>query len=254
VIACSIHPGKLAALRSHLEQQLAGAPWELVHIGDARSLAEGYRRGIARSRGEMLVLCHDDIELLCNGLHARLAIHLERFDLVGAAGTHALSGAAWIWGGLPVNDGWVAHPTPRGTWLACLYGPNPAPVGGAQALDGAFLAARRSLFERVTFDEATFDGFHFYDLDLSYRAHRAGCAVGIAHDLQLAHHSSGQFGADYARYARRFLDKFPDLPLGPRSPDPAYASAELPDRAALQRAYAWLDAWHRAAPAESTHR
>jgi hypothetical protein len=245
VVICSIDAGKLASVRAHLERQLAGAPWELIHVADARALTEGYRRGIERSRGELLVLCHDDIELLCTDPYPRLVAHLERFDLIGAAGTRALSGAAWVWGGLPANDGWVAHPRPDGAWLACVYGPNGPPVPGAQALDGAFLAARRSLFERVRFDETTFDGFHFYDLDLSYRAHRAGLDVGIAQDLWLVHHSSGRFGADYARYARRFLDKFPDLPLGPRFPDPAYASAVLADRAALARAFGWLQSWHR---------
>ena len=44
----------------------------------------------------------------------------------------------------------------------------PPLVRNVQALDGLFMAARRSVIERVSFDPVTFDGFHGYDLDFSY--------------------------------------------------------------------------------------
>jgi hypothetical protein len=36
---------------------------EIIGIHDARSLADGYNRGIAQSRGEHIILSHDDIEI-----------------------------------------------------------------------------------------------------------------------------------------------------------------------------------------------
>jgi GT2 family glycosyltransferase len=171
-------------------------------------------------------------------------MHLERFALVGVVGTRVLSSAAWVWGGPAVNEGWLVHPGGNGGMAACVYGAHGSPVAGAQALDGVFMAGRRDALVSLGFDATTFDGFHFYDLDLSYRAHRAGLPVGICGDILLLHSSSGRFGQEYARYARRFLDKYPDLPLGPRHPDPNYVIHEVPDRLAVKALFGWLGHWH----------
>lgn len=190
------------------------------------------------------MLCHDDIELLAADPYARLVDALTRFDLAGCAGTRRLSSYTWVWGGLADNDGRVAHPADDGGYELCVYGPGGPRVAGAQALDGALLALRRDVLARVDFDSDTYDGFHLYDIDFSSRAARAGCAVGIAADLGLLHHSSGRFDAEYKRYARRFLAQHPALPLGPPAQAPAYARARLPDRTATARAQDWLDHWH----------
>ena len=66
----------------------AAEPWEMIQIHDAASLAEGYARGVARSRGEILLFSHDDVEIL-NPQHfvKRLRGHLANYDLIGVAGT-----------------------------------------------------------------------------------------------------------------------------------------------------------------------
>lgn len=244
VVTCSIDAAKYAALETHLHAVLDGHPWELVGVHDARSLGEGWRRGATASRGEIVVLCHDDVELLGAAPYARLVEALDRFDLVGCAGTRRLSSYTWVWGGLADNDGRVAHPAADGGFKLCVYGPGGPRVGGVQALDGALLAMRRDVLARIDFDTETYDGFHLYDIDFTSRAARAGCAVGIAADLGLLHHSSGSFDAAYKHYARRFLAQHPGLPPGPPAPPPAYAQARLPDRGAIVRAQAWLDRWH----------
>ncbi|MDR1968942.1 MAG: glycosyltransferase family protein, partial [Burkholderiaceae bacterium] len=85
------------------------------------------------------------------------------------------------------------HGLPRagGGLVACLLGARGFVLHHAQALDGVFLAGRRAVFERLPFDEQTFDGFHFYDLDLSYRAHRAGLACAAVLDMVIWHRSGG---------------------------------------------------------------
>ena len=55
-IVCSITPSKLAALKTNIARLIAADRWELIHIGDAKSLAEGYNRGLAQASGELIVL------------------------------------------------------------------------------------------------------------------------------------------------------------------------------------------------------
>lgn len=45
---------------------------------DARSLCEGYNRGVAMSRGDVLIFSDDDIEIPTRDLCARLLRHIFR--------------------------------------------------------------------------------------------------------------------------------------------------------------------------------
>ena len=214
IVVCSISPDKLARLRLNLEERLAGEDWELVHIADASSLCEGYNRGVARASGDLIVMCHDDIRILNLDFAAKLRAYLATYDLVGVAGTTHASGPSWGWSGPPHMFCWVsqafltAELRDNGP-VTLLIGAHGPVVAGAQMLDGVFLAARRSLLQTLHFDEETFDRFHFYDLDFSYRAHLAGARVAICLDIALYHDSAGNYNEDYWRYADRFHAKFP---------------------------------------------
>src|SRR5208283_2174656 len=72
VIVCSIDQAKSEAIAAHYRSLMGDEPFEWLLIRDARSLAEGYNRAIAQSRGELLVLSHDDIEILTPAFVPRL--------------------------------------------------------------------------------------------------------------------------------------------------------------------------------------
>src|SRR5262249_44438207 len=91
-VVCSITPAKLEALKTNIRRSMRDESWELVHIDDARSLAEGYNRGLDRATGELIVLCHDDIEFVCTDFEEKLRSHLAEFDMVGVAGSTRVSG------------------------------------------------------------------------------------------------------------------------------------------------------------------
>jgi len=247
-IVCSISPAKLQRLRADLELHFRGNDWELIHIGDARSLCEGYNRGLARASGELLVFCHDDIGLLREDFVTRLRRHLARYDVVGIAGTDRLTGPTWFWQGPPHTYMWTAAMPRNNACLISLLGAAGPVIENAQALDGVFIAARRSVFSTLEFDAATFDGFHFYDLDFSYRAHRAGLNCAIALDLLLWHESGGSFDQRWQHYADRFLAKFPEL-TPQRPAEPSNAAGIMVDPALVPGIYAWVEHWytHKAA-------
>ena len=150
----------------------------------------GYNRGIARARGERLLLSHDDVVMLSPGDFAqRIDAYFEGFDLFGVAGTTRLIGPTWSNAAPPYVFGQIAedHGPPTGIRVH-LFG-LPAPrTAGAQALDGVLMGATRAACDAVPFDAQTFTGWHLYDLDFSYRAHLAGFRCGIVCDLHLLHH------------------------------------------------------------------
>jgi hypothetical protein len=248
-IICSVDRSRFARVCADIARVMAGMRWEIVDVHDASSLAEGYERGAAKAAGELLVFCHDDLEILDPCFGPRLAAHLARCDLVGVAGTRRLEGPAWSWSGPPHNQGWVAEPSREGEAIRlCVYGLGPALIDGMQALDGVLLAMHRSVLERVRFDAQRFRGFHFYDLDFSYRAHRTGLRVAVARDLLLLHASSGVADPNWASDAETFLETFPELPRGTRPEAGTYFGVDLDGRDEALRFCAALRALCRHAP------
>jgi hypothetical protein len=207
VIVCSRDDAKFAAVSAEYDRVLSRSTHEIVRIGDARSMCEGYNRGISLSRGETLIFSHDDIRILCEDLAAVIEPRLKEYDVLGVAGTSRLTSARWLDAGPPHLFGQIAQRRPEGQYIVVIWGAPTRCVGNIQAVDGVFMCASRRVAEALRFDEATFRGFHLYDLDFSYRAFLGGFRVAVCADIHLIHHSSGAFGADWEADARRFLEK-----------------------------------------------
>ena len=213
VIICSITPEKFGRVCDNYHQLLADVPHEIVGIHDARSMCEGYTRGLARSSGDLLLFSHDDIAILAPDFADRLRNRLIQHELVGVVGSTRLSGEGWIYSRWPHIHGQVGMPAEPGTAAATtvtafhMRGPV---TTGVQVMDGLFFACTRDLAENIGFDADTFDGWHLYDFDFSYRAWRAGRRTAVCHDFLVVHASQGGFGEDWRHYARRFISKHPE--------------------------------------------
>ncbi len=240
VVVVSADDGRFAAVDAEYERAFAAWPHERIRIADARSMYDGYARGFLRSRGDIVVFSHDDLRFAVPDFAARLADAMRDFDMVGVAGTTRVSGPSLLGSGHPHLFGTITH-APEGASdfefsVLSLRGPR---IGGAEGLDGVFIAARRELVQRLGFDGERFDGFHFYDLDFSYRAHLSGARVGIAADLGLIHRSRGAADVRWAAAQRAFADKFSLHAAPPETPRHWYA-VRMADAGAVTRMYAKL--------------
>jgi hypothetical protein len=158
-------------------------------------------RGLARARGEILLLLNSDTEVEAGSL-ARLEELFARQPELGIAG--AL---------LHYPDGspqWSGGREPTLAWFFALASGLPALLAKLPlyrrarplALDrpremgwvtGAAMALRRAVWETAgPLDE----GFRFYaqDLDLCLRARRAGFAVAVRPELRVLHHHGATIG------------------------------------------------------------
>jgi tetratricopeptide (TPR) repeat protein len=212
VVICSIDAAKFSRVTANYRALLAGEPHEIVGIHDARSLCEGYNRGIRRATGEIVVLSHDDIEILTTDFADRLRAHLSRHDVLGVCGTSRLIQPGWMVAGWPYLHGLVAfHDDEAAKYRVLVLDGAVRSTGALVALDGMFIATRREVLARVPFDEATFDGFHLYDLDFSFSCQRAGFDVAVANDLTMIHYTyedAPGYNEALNRYARKFAAKY----------------------------------------------
>jgi glycosyltransferase involved in cell wall biosynthesis len=216
IIICSIDPIKYGLVCDNLRMRLGDSPYEVIGIHDAKSLCEGYNRGIKKSRGDILVFCHDDIDIISPSFSSLLRNHLQTADVIGCAGTTLLKDSRWMSSGDPHVHGVIAYPAAN-AWPSDLFhvsvwgGPELTPVRGIQALDGFFIAANRRVVESVQFDEKTFDGFHGYDTDFTYAAFLHGFEIAVCKDILIAHKSTvGDFEGVYKTFASRFQEKYKD--------------------------------------------
>lgn len=208
-IICSIDPEKFASVSTNLRERLGDHPHEIIGVHDAKSLCEGYNRGARQSRGDILIFCHDDIEIATPDFAPRLLAHLRRYDGVGVCGTTRLTDGDWGKAGQPWIHGQVIHgKAGESGHILLVNGSQALVVERTQAWDGLFFAVRRKVWEQLKFDEQTFDGFHLYDVDFSFRAFLAGFNLAVATDLLLIHHSTGRYDTKWRYYNKRFRSKF----------------------------------------------
>ena len=187
---------------------LSGHPHEVIHISDAGGLCEGYNRGLARSRGELVIFSHDDVEFRAPEFARRLLGHMEHCDVAGVAGTNRLCGGDWSISGPPHIYGQMIHSgTDQGYFRVVVYSVPKRRVDKMQAMDGVFLCCRREVAERIGFDEGTFSGYHMYDVDFTYRAYLAGYRLSVCNDLEPVHGAVSAYDQSWAAEERKFRAK-----------------------------------------------
>ena len=95
-------------------------------------------------------------------------------ELVGVAGGRRVVSGKWANACPPYIFGQVASFDPQtnlfGVWL---WGMPARHISNIKILDGVFMCAKREVAQAVPFDAQTFDGFHGYDVDFSFRAYQA---------------------------------------------------------------------------------
>ena len=187
IVICSVSGTKFAAMRAQYQKLMGDEPHEVIGIHDAKSMCEGYNRGFAKSKGDIVVFSHDDIEILSTDFIERLKGHMAAHDVIGVAGTDKLVNALWSAAGPPHIFGQhVTLDAKKGSMVVCIYSGSKRVIENIQAMDGLFLAFRREAVEKLGgWDEQTFKGWHCYDVDMVFRAHLAGYRVAVARDLPI---------------------------------------------------------------------
>ena len=102
---------------------------EIISIRNARSLAEAYNWAVRNSVADVIVLSHDDVDVLADDFAARLFDHLRSFDALGVVGSTRAEGPTVGWSGHPNLRGWITHHsrTKRsGRWTFSTIEPSPA--------------------------------------------------------------------------------------------------------------------------------
>jgi len=245
IVTCSNDDARFAAMAASYDKALAAWPHDIVRIADASAIAEGYARGVAAARGEIIVFSHDDVEIIASDFGHRLARRLAECDVLGVAGATRANGPAWSFAGWPFLHGLVVYPADQG-YRVTVYSRTAPLARNIKVMDGVLLAMRRETALRIGWDAETCDGFHGYDVDFTLRASQAGLRLAVASDLGLVHRSYGSFEDDWETTARKLMARHPELNGEPGAETGPVARIVRSARHAI----ALVDNWTRFAKAD----
>lgn len=233
IITCSRKQEIPLELKQNIDETI-GCAYELVFIDNSEnkySIFEAYNEGVRRAKGEILCFTHDDVLFRSSNWGNAMMNHFhesESIGLIGFAGTHFLPDTPMYWYGSPFvsqrnlnNDLGCVEEHFHEEW----FGGNN--IIETVAVDGFCFFARKSLFDRIAFDEMTYKGFHLYDMDICMQVIQAGYKVCVCRDVLAEHQWSERmqfskkggdaFLGNLDLFTRKWQDKLPihkglDLP------------------------------------------
>ncbi|MCL6689235.1 hypothetical protein M8R19_10970 [Pseudomonas sp. R3.Fl] len=203
---------KFARVSHGLSQLLPPQRYELLR-GEGLTRMLSYSDLLSRVKGEIVVLLHEDAEIVSHDFHREVCSAMERFDVVGSAGTRRLASPLWF----DSEDGQVhgALVLPavhaRSGLELCVYS-GERYVDDIQAVEGCVVVARRSSFVEVPLDGALDDVGCLPELEWSYRASRAGLRVGVVPGIGVLRRIADLPGDEIWRQAAQaFCDRYEAL-------------------------------------------
>jgi hypothetical protein len=215
IITCSKDPGWLRRCHAAVAQTTKGL-YETVVIDNSAgqySLAQAYNMGAMRAKYDMLCFLHEDCLILTNlwdECIQDIFYMAPQTKIIGVAGTTLLPDTGvWWQAGRPYIRGRVIHFDNVRQWQSHFSDPREYGVFSVVAVDGLFMVVRKSLMggQRL-FDEDTFKGFHFYDLDLSASiSSRERDTMVVTHSINVAHAATSNM-TDWEKYRQLFVQKY----------------------------------------------
>lgn len=217
MIVCSVDPAKLEKFCENVLMTV-GCPCEFV-VHDNRETGYGithvYNLCAAKAKGEYLCFAHEDIFFRTPDWGERIVSLLQRpaTGVVGFAGSTAKLATYSGWGSMRRYTRYnYVQRFRNGSIKFFIANPDKVSASPVIVLDGMCLFMRKEVWAETRFDEATFQGFHLYDLDISM-------AVGqkyvnyVTNDVLLEHFSEGSYNQpwldDTVRFHRKWADRLP---------------------------------------------
>jgi hypothetical protein len=200
----------------HLLKACGNPKVEIIeYINKGESLTKFYNKALAETKNDIVVFAHDDIIVETKQIANRIVRMFENnpeYGIIGVAGTKYLSNTGRWWDERKSMYGKVAHTHEGKTWLSEYSPDQDKRLEETIIVDGVFFAVNKNRIKQ-NFDEAV-EGFHFYDVDFSFRNHLEGVKVGVTTEIRINHMSIGMTNEQWESNRVQFADKFKDeLPV-----------------------------------------
>ena len=221
IVICHRDNVFLQKIRSNIEDTI-GVLYELHIIDNSEgqySIFEAYNLGVSKSQYPIICFSHEDIIFHTKNWGVNVVEHFKdnTIGMIGICGGDAMPNvpAPW-WNSNTQNHRYYNN---INTWkgqksLHQYSNPFEEKISDVVLLDGVWFCIPKKIFEQITFDTSTFNGFHCYDSDISLQVLNSDKRVVVIYDILLEHFSAGTINKDWGEAVNLLVDKWKEtLPL-----------------------------------------
>ena len=176
------------------------------------SLPEAYNIILEQSTNDIVVLCHDDIYFDSKNWGSKILKHFKRspeYGILGLAGSTQLPESAKWWEDFSKMKGIVNHEHEGKKWESKYSASLGNQIEDVVLVDGLFMVLNKKNIKQ-TFNEEI-KGFHFYDVDFSFRNFIEDVKIGVIYDVRVTHKSIGQTNEQWEQNRIKFAEKHKDI-------------------------------------------
>lgn len=212
VISLCRHPESNAVQKGNVAKT-AGTEYEYLVVDGSKGpprFAGAYNWAIAKAKGDIVVFIADDC--YCMNMNWGPAIagkfaHDPSLGIVGVAGTQYLFADKYSWtaAGRPFVKGRIVYHLQNGDFFAAVFS-NEKGDFEVVACDGCFSAVRAEIFKNIRFDEKTFQGSYFYDLDFCLQVRPKARSI-ITSDVTVKRMAQLVYDDEWNEAGKAFLQK-----------------------------------------------
>ncbi len=176
------------------------------------SLPEAYNMILEQATNDIVVLCHDDIYFDSKNWGSKILKHFKRspeYGILGLAGSTQLPKSAKWWEDFSKMKGIVNHEHEGKKWESKYSASLGNQIEDVVLVDGLFIVLNKKNIKQ-TFNEEI-KGFHFYDVDFSFRNFVEDVKIGVMYDVRVTHKSIGQTNEQWEQNRIKFAETHKDL-------------------------------------------
>ena len=218
IIICHRNESLLQSLKKNIEETI-GLPFELIIIDNRNNnytILSAYNEGVRKSKYDIACFAHEDILFHTNNWGQKVVEHFNNVEvgMIGIIGGMAQSmiPSAWWFNSYFSKSARNLLLKDRNKKDKNLYHyySNPLSDEGKTEvviLDGLWFCIRKKLFEKISFDEKTFSGFHLYDADISMQICQYAKSY-VVYDILIEHKWDGNISQDFYKDLIHFTKKW----------------------------------------------
>jgi glycosyltransferase involved in cell wall biosynthesis len=176
------------------------------------SLTEVYNKILEQSANDIVVLLHDDIYFDSKNWGQKILNHFKRnsdYGILGLAGTTNMPKSAKWWEDFSKMKGIVNHEHEGKKWESKYSQSKGNELDDVVLVDGLFIVINKKNINKKFNEEI--GGFHFYDVDFSFRNFIEGVKIGVMYDVRVTHKSIGQTNEQWEKNREIFAEKYKDI-------------------------------------------
>ena len=176
------------------------------------SLTEVYNKILEQSSNDIVVLCHDDLYLDSKNWGSKILNHFKRnsdYGILGLAGTTSMPKSGRWWEDFSKMKGIVNHEHEGKKWESKYSTSKGNQLDDVVLVDGLFIVINKKNIKKQFNEEIK--GFHFYDVDFSFRNFIEDVKIGVMYDVRVTHKSIGQTNEQWEKNREVFAKKYEDI-------------------------------------------